>query len=341
MERHSRHELFPPIGPEGQKRLSRARVAVVGCGAVGSHAAEMLGRAGVGRAGLLRLIDRDYVDQTNLQRQALFTESDAKESRPKAVAAASRLEAIDSALRLESVVRDFNPSNARRLIADVDLVLDGTDNFRSRFLLNDAAIAENKPWVYGGAIASRGAVAFIVPGSTPCLRCYLETSPPLGSYDSCDTVGIITPLPATVAAVQVTLAMRWIIGERDLPRGLLSFDLWQETGRVANQLSHALPNPSCQSCGTRQLPALSQPEEIAILCGRNSVQLLTQRGDADLSVAANQMERAGKTLRRHRESITAEIEEGLLTLFEDGRVIVEGTTDPLQARTIVARYLGG
>lgn len=340
MDRHSRHELFPPIGPSGQKKLSEARVAVVGCGAVGSHAAEMLARAGVGRAGLLRLIDRDYVDETNLQRQALFTEADAKESRPKAVAAASRLAAIDPALHLESIVRDFNPANARRLIADLGLVVDGTDNFHSRFILNDAAIAENKPWVYGGAIAGRGAVALIVPGATPCLRCYLETSPPLGSYDSCDTAGIITPLPPAVAALQVTLAMRWIIGERDLPGGILTFDLWEETGRIANPLSHGRPNPSCLSCGTRQLPALSQHQEVAVLCGRNSVQLLTQRG-TDLSQAAQQMERVGRNLRRHRESITAEIDEGLLTLFEDGRVIVEGTTDPLQAKTIVARYLGG
>jgi molybdopterin/thiamine biosynthesis adenylyltransferase len=340
MQRHSRHELFPPIGPQGQKRLYAARVAVVGCGAVGSHSVEMLARAGVGRDGLIRVIDRDYVDTTNLQRQAMFTELDATESRPKAAAAAAHIQSVDQRIRIEPVVRDFSPSNARRLIADVDLVVDGTDNFRSRFILNDAALAENKPWVYGGAIASRGAVAFLIPGATPCLRCYLESAPTLGSYDSCDTAGIITPAPPAVAAFQVTLVMRWIVGERDLTRGILTFDLWKETGRITTLLARARPNPSCPSCGTWQLPALSQNEEFAILCGRNSVQLFT-RADTDLSQAATQMQRAGRNLRRHRESITAEIDEGLLTLFEDGRVIVEGTTDPLQAKTIVTRYLGG
>jgi adenylyltransferase/sulfurtransferase len=337
--RHSRHEAFPPIGPEGQERIYAARVGVIGCGALGTHAAEMLARAGVGRSGVLRIIDRDYVDLSNLQRQTLFIEADARESRPKAVAAVSHLLEIDSLGSYEAVVRDFNASNARSFTHDLDLVVDATDNFRSRFVINDAAVAEKKPWIYGGAVGSQGMVAMIVPDSTPCLRCFLEVLPPLGSYDSCDTAGIITPLPAAVAALQVSYALRWIVGERDLPRGLTKLDLWR--GSQSRQLESAERDPNCPSCGTGELPALrAQHDELVVLCGRNSIQLFTE-SQPDLVAAAQQMERAGRALRRNRESITAEIDEGLLTLFYDGRVIVEGTTDPLQARSIVARYLGG
>ena len=337
--RHSRHEAFPAIGPQGQQRIYSARVGIIGCGALGTHVAEMLARAGVGRSGVLRVIDRDYVDLSNLQRQTLFIEADARQSRPKAVAAVSHLLEIDSAGSYQAVVRDFNASNARSFTHDLDLVVDATDNFRSRFVINDAAVAEKKPWIYGGAVGSQGMIAMIVPGSTPCLRCFLEVLPPLGSYDSCDTAGIITPLPAAVAALQVSYALRWIVGERDLPRGLTKLDLWR--GTQSRQLEDADRDPECRSCGTGELPALRpQDEELVVLCGRNSIQLFTD-SQPDLVIAARQMERAGRSLRRNRESITAEIDEGLLTLFHDGRVIVEGTTDPLQAKTIVARYLGG
>lgn len=322
----------------GQSRIYAARIAVVGCGAVGSHTAELLTRAGAGRQGLLRIIDRDYVDESNLQRQGLFDEKDAREHRPKAVAAADRLRSIDSAGRYEPVVRDFNASNALQLISDVDLILDGTDNFRTRFVINDAAVEARKPWIYAGAVGSRGIVSLIVPEVTPCLRCYLEHLPPLGSFDSCDTSGIITPLPAMVAALQVSLALRWVTGNRDLPRGITSFDLWSD--RHSHQLESVARNAQCRSCGTRENPALEETEEIAVLCGRNSVQLFTEAG-ADLTSTAQRIELTGRKLQKHRESVTAEIEEGLLTVFEDGRVIVEGTTDPLRARSIVARYLGG
>lgn len=337
-DRHSRHQLFDGIGPAGQVRLDKARLAVVGCGAVGSHTAELLARAGAGRQGLLRIIDRDYVDESNLQRQGLFDETDAREHRPKAVAAAEKLRTIDSEGRFEPVVRDFNPSNAVRLISDVDLILDGTDNFRTRFVINDAAVETGKAWIYAGAVGSRGIVSFIIPGITPCLRCYLEHLPPLGSFDSCDTSGIITPLPAMVAALQVALAMRWLTGSKNFSSGITSFDLWSD--RYSRQLESVAPNPQCRSCGTRENPALREKEEIAVLCGRNSVQLFTEAG-ADLSSTAQKIESSGRKLRKHRESVTAEIDEGLLTVFEDGRVIVEGTTDPLQARSILARYLGG
>lgn len=338
-ERHSRHERFAPIGREGQLRIEKARVAVVGCGALGSRSAELLGRAGVGRAadGFLRLIDRDYVEISNLQRQALYTEDDARRARPKASAAATHLRAIDEALQVDSVVRDFNRMNARELLRDVDLVIDGTDNFRTRFLLNDIAIDRDIPWIYGGAVGSRGAVAFIAPPKTPCIRCYLEAAPPLGVTETCDTTGIITPLPSLVSALQVTLALRHLVDD-SISAGLTMFDSWNHPGESRRLLEGAKPLADCPSCGLRELPALSDStEDVVSLCGRNSVQL---SGGVAVSID-DAAARFGSvaSIERNPHSLTATIAEGRLTLFDDGRIIVEGTTDAIEAKSIVARYL--
>jgi molybdopterin/thiamine biosynthesis adenylyltransferase len=339
-DRHSRHHLFAPIGPEGQAKLGAARVAIVGCGALGSRAAELLGRAGAGRtSGFLRIIDRDYVDVTNLQRQALFDDDDARRARPKSSAAQRHLMAIDPALQVEGIVRELTSRNALELLDGVDLILDGTDNFRTRYLLNDASIALGTPWIYGGAVASHGIVATIVPGVTPCLRCLLAELPPLGAADNCDTAGIITPLPSVVAALQVSAAMRLLV-DGGFERGVTTFDLWRGGQSFRHSFETVTPDPGCISCGLRELPALSDPgEEVVTLCGRNSVQIVSGH-TADLDAAQSRMSAAG-TVHRHQQSMTAEIAEGFLTLFDDGRVIVEGTTDPIEAKSIVARYLGG
>jgi molybdopterin/thiamine biosynthesis adenylyltransferase len=339
-ERHSRHHLFAPIGEAGQAKLGAARVAIVGCGALGSRSAELLGRAGAGRTGgILRIIDRDYVDVTNLQRQALFDDDDARRARPKAAAAQRHLAAIDPALRVEGIVRELTPGNALELLAGVDLIVDGTDNFRTRYLINDAAIALGTPWIYGGAVASHGIVATIVPGVTPCLRCLLAELPPLGAADNCDTAGIITPLPSVVAALQVSAAMRLLV-EGTFERGVTTFDLWRGGESFRHSFAGVLPDSDCVSCGRRELPALHDiGEEVVTLCGRNSVQIVSGH-TADLEAAATRMAAAG-TVHRHPQSMTATIAEGFLTLFDDGRVIVEGTTDPIEAKSIVARYLGG
>ncbi|HVT45225.1 MAG TPA: ThiF family adenylyltransferase [Thermoanaerobaculia bacterium] len=339
--RHSRHELFAPIGAEGQAKLASSRIAVVGCGALGSNAAGMLGRAGVGTAGagLLRLIDRDYVEESNLQRQALFDSEDARHATPKALAAARHLERIDARIRTEAIVRELNASSALALLEGVDLIIDGTDNFRTRFVINDAAVALERPWIYGAAVGSRGAVATILPGTTPCLRCLLEEVPAFGAAESCDTAGIITPLPALVASLQVAAAMKLIVSG-EIERGVSTFDCWSGTRSFRNSLADVSRNGSCRSCGTRELPALEEDsEQVVTLCGRNSVQLFSSlKGDLD-SVERRFI--AMGRVHRSPQSVTAEIEEGCLTLFEDGRVIVEGTTDPLEAKSIVARYLGG
>jgi len=339
-DRHSRHRLFAPLGDEGQQLLRDARVAVVGCGALGSRSAELLGRAGVGSGdGFLRVIDRDYVEESNLQRQALFDSDDAARATPKATAVAAHLEAIDPDVRCEPHVRELNPGNALELLRDVDLIIDGTDNFRARYLINDAALSLNVPWIYGGAVGSRGIVAFFNPPSTPCLRCVLAEVPAFGIADSCDTAGVITPLPAMVAAIQVAAAMRWI-ATGTFQQGITTFDLW--SGQPAQlSLRSAVANPECLSCGKRELPALHDSrEEVVTLCGRNSVQVFSGLS-ADLESTAAHFVRIGKTVRRHRDSLSADIPEGMLTLFQDGRIIVEGTTDALDAKSIIARYLGG
>ncbi|HUF16714.1 MAG TPA: ThiF family adenylyltransferase [Thermoanaerobaculia bacterium] len=339
-DRHSRHRLFTPIGEQGQESLEMARIAVVGCGALGSRIAELLARAGVGRRenGLLRIIDRDYVDLSNLQRQALFDEEDAKRSRPKAPAAKRHIARIDSTLHCEAVVRDLNPSNALSLLEGVDLIMDGTDNFRTRFLINDAAIRLDIPWIYGAAVGSRGMTATIVPGTTPCLRCFMEFLPPLGSNESCDVAGIITPLPSVVAGLQVAGALKWIVA-REIDRGVAAFDVWKGGTSGERRFAGTTPVKGCLSCDLRELPSLDpDSEELVTLCGRNSVQI-SRSVVADLEGVAKRLA-TRFDLQTHDESVTIATPEGKLTLFDDGRVIVEGTTDVLEAKTLLSRYLG-
>ncbi len=341
-ERHSRHILFPPIGAAGQERIENARVAVVGCGALGSRAAELLARAGVGRRerGLLRLIDRDYVDVSNLQRQALFDTDDARQARPKAAAAKRHIAAIDPAVRTESHVRDFSPENAERLLDDVGLIVDGTDNFRARFLINDVALLGGIPWIHGGAVASRGVVAAFVPGAGPCLRCLLENVPALASGETCDTAGIVTTVPALVATMQVSYALRWMV-DGTMPHGLRRTDLWSDDPSWNVAFADAKADPGCASCGRREFPALRVDRHDAVsLCGRNSVQIVGS-DLPDLDDAFRRLSRSALETHRHAQSLTVRIPEGAVTLFEDGRVIVEGTIDTMEAKTLVAKYLGG
>jgi adenylyltransferase/sulfurtransferase len=341
-DRHSRHHLFKGIGIEGQAKLARARVVVVGCGALGSRSAELLARAGVGTVdgGLLRLIDRDYVDVTNLQRQALYTTSDAAKARPKATAAEAHIAEIDPGVRCQARVRELTSLNATDLLEGAELILDGTDNFRTRFLINDAAISLRLPWIYAGAVGSRGVVSFVAPGITPCFRCLLEQVPPFGVADSCDTAGIITPLPSLVASIQVSVALKFLVSG-ELPRGMMIFDAWQMPLQVQTVFAGVAADPACRSCGTGELPALTEDDEsVVTLCGRNSVQVFTTIG-SDLDSVEGSLARIGVGIQRHEESVTAGIAEGRLTVFRDGRVIVEGTTDPAEARTIIARYIGG
>jgi molybdopterin-synthase adenylyltransferase len=337
-ERYSRQVLFSEIGDAGQQKLLDARVLLIGCGALGASHAEMLARAGVGR---LRIVDRDFVEFTNLQRQTLFRESDAAERLPKAVAAAARIAEINSNIQVEPVVADVNNSNVESLLEGCDLVLDGTDNFQVRYLLNDACIKNKRTWIYGAAVSSYGTTMTIVPGETPCLRCIFEEMPEAGSAPTCDTAGVIMPIISSIAAVQVAEALKLIVGDLDsLHRSLIQIDVWQNEWR---KIKLAGPAPDCPACGRGELEFLSADAQAfaAVLCGRNAVQIAppaTVR--IDLSELFKRLAPIGDVKQNEYLVRFAPYEGTELTIFPDGRAIIKGTDDIAAARSLYSRYVG-
>jgi adenylyltransferase/sulfurtransferase len=337
LERYSRQTIFPGIGIDGQERLLRGRVTLVGCGALGTVIANVLARAGVG---FLRIVDRDYVELSNLQRQVLFDEDDALNGAPKAVAAVSKLQQINSSISYEAVVSDFGPDNAERLIHDVDLVLDGSDNFEVRYVVNDACVKLVKPWVYAAAIASYGVMMPIVPGQTPCLRCIFADPPPSGSVDTCDTAGVLGPMPGIIANLAAMEGIKLLVGAADqLSRGLLWLDCWYNT---VQRTPIETPVPDCPACQQRQFEFLDRASAApaATLCGRDAVQVRPSRpGDVDLVALAERLVAVGE-LRQNAHLIRLIAPPHELTIFRDGRAIVKGTSDPAVARGLYARYVG-
>jgi molybdopterin/thiamine biosynthesis adenylyltransferase len=338
MDRHSRSVLFPGIGPEGQERIGRAAVAIVGVGAVGAAAAELAARAGVGR---LTLIDRDVVEESNLSRQLLFDAEDAELVSPKAAAAESRLREIAPDVDSRGVVADLDSENARELLGGHDAVLDGSDNFETRLLVSDASRALGIPSIYAACVGDEGLVAVSVPSVTPCLRCYLEALPPAGSGPTCDTAGIVPTLPPVVAAIAVTEALRLAAG---LPpsRGVLSLRVWDGGFRSSRSFAAASPSPSCPVCAGVGFPALeeSAAREVVKLCGRRSVQVAPSgRERPDLALLEERLSRVGR-VRRSPQLLNADVEDVALTIFSDGRCVVRGTGDPGRARRLYDRYVG-
>lgn len=336
-ERYSRQVLFPEIGKAGQQKLIDARVLIVGCGALGASHAEMLSRAGVGH---LKIVDRDFVEFTNLQRQTLFKESDAAERLPKAIAARERIAEINSGIEVEAIVADVNPSNVEKLIEGVDLILDGTDNFQIRYLLNDACIKHGKTWIYGAAVSSYGTTMTIIPGETPCLRCIFEEMPDAGSSPTCDTAGVIMPIIATVSATQVTEALKLIVGDTAALHGsLVQFDVWQNDWR---KIKLSKPNPDCPACGARRFDFLDadSQEFAAVLCGRNAVQIAAPSPiTIDLKAFAEKIGHLSDV--KHNEYLVRfTAGENEITVFRDGRAIFKGTDDVSTARSLYARYVG-
>ena len=335
--RYSRQVLFPEIGRDGQQKLIDARVLIVGCGALGASHAEMLSRAGVGH---LRIVDRDFVEFTNLQRQTLFKETDAAERLPKAVAARTRIGEINSEIDVEAIVADVNQSNVEQLITEVDLVLDGTDNFQVRYLLNDACVKHGKTWIYGAAVSSYGTTMTIIPGETPCLRCIFEDMPDAGSSPTCDTAGVIMPNIATVSATQVAEAIKLIVGDRSSLHGsLLQFDVWQNDRQ---KIKLGKPNPDCPACGLKRFDFLDAEsvEFSAVLCGRNAVQISPAGSTSlDLPSFATKIAHLGEV---KQNEYLVRFHEGAheVTVFRDGRAIVKGTDDVSVARSLYARYVG-
>ncbi|WP_332691056.1 ThiF family adenylyltransferase [Halalkalibacter lacteus] len=334
MERYSRQVRFSPIGEKGQKSLSDKSVLIVGVGALGTVLANHLVRAGVG---LVRFADRDYVEMSNLQRQMLFDEFDVKESLPKAVAAERKLKAINSNVKIEGIVTDVTIDNLPSLIEGIDLVLDGTDNFRTRFLLNDMCFKEGIPFAYGGAVSSRGMSALFIPGKTPCLRCFINQGD--GNGQTCDTIGVISPVVDIVASYQVVEVLKYLVGDEKSLRGTLrSFDLWKNH---QFDLKMHDAKESCPTCQTKEYPALVEAEDhVTTLCGRETVQI--QRHEPiDLKRWATTLESVTET-KLTPFLLRAQLPEGeRLVLFPDGRVLVQGTEEISRAKSLYSKYMGG
>jgi molybdopterin-synthase adenylyltransferase len=333
-DRYSRQVLFPGIGPAGQTRLSASRVALVGCGATGTCVASLLARAGVGR---LHIIDRDYVEPSNLQRQTLFDEADAAESLPKAVAAARKIRSFNSEIEVSTEVADLTPENAAGLLDSADLILDATDNFETRYLINDFAVKNNRPWIYAAAVASYGVSMNIIPGETACLACIFP-APPEGTVETCDTAGILNSAVNLVASIEATEAIKFLVGARDkLRRTVLSFDVW--TNHRAEVVA-AHPRAGCQTCQQRDFVHLAGARRPQItLCGRNSVQIHERNRPVDFNEMSTRLEPHGTV--KHNDFVLKFWREPYeLTLFPDGRAIIKGTTDTAVARSLYARYIG-
>jgi molybdopterin/thiamine biosynthesis adenylyltransferase len=333
-ERYSRQILFRGVGADGQQRLAEARVAVVGCGATGSAVASLLARSGVGT---IRIIDRDYVEPSNLQRQTLFDESDARESLPKAIAAARRISAFNSQIVVEPKVADVTPENVEVLLEDVGLILDGTDNFETRYLVNDFAVSKGAPWIYAAAVGSYGVTLNVLPGTTACLACVFPDSPQ-GTFETCETAGILNSAVNLVASLEASEAIKLLVGATDrVRRTLLSFDVWTNE-RAEVQASQ--PRTGCRACGERDFVHLAGEGRPHItLCGRNSVQIHERHRPVDFGEMNERLKPHGTV--RHNDFVLKFWHEPYeMTLFPDGRAIIKGTTDTGVARSLYARYVG-
>ena len=333
-EKYSRQTLFAPLGEQGQRRLMASRAVIVGCGALGSFHAAALARAGVGE---LMLIDRDFVEESNLQRQWLYDEADAREVLPKAIAAERKLRAVNSEISVTGIVTDVDAANVERLIEGADVVLDGSDNFAVRYLLNEAAVKRSIPWIYGAAVGSYGVTSTILPGRTPCLACLLPEAPG-GAQPTCDTAGILNVAASAVASFQVADALKILSGNADAvePR-LLTLDVWQGSPRA---VAVGGPAPECRVCARREFPLLDAAgaRPSAILCGRNAIQV---KGDSpiDIEVLATQLGALGE-VRTNEYALRFITPPYEMTIFVDGRAIIQGTDDPAKARSLYSRFLG-
>jgi len=335
-EKYSRQILFAGIGEEGQKRLMSASAVIVGCGAIGAATANLLVRAGIGR---LRIVDRDFDEPSNLQRQTLFDEGDAREALPKAVAAERKLRAVNSGVAVEGVVADLAPKNVEELLLGFDLILDGTDNFETRFLINDVAVKNRRPWIYAAAVASYGLTMTIRPGLTPCLACLLESdSPGQGLEETCDTIGVLGPIVNLIASLEVAEAMKLLAGREEALHGrLISCDVW--SGRF--QSVRVARNPECRVCARREfvyLQGAAQPH--ITMCGRDSVQIHERNRVLDLGVLRARLAPTVADVRHNEFLLRFRVPPYEMTVFADGRAILKGTKDPAVARTLYARYIG-
>jgi molybdopterin/thiamine biosynthesis adenylyltransferase len=332
-ERYSRQILFDGIGLEGQEKLLAAHVTIVGCGALGTYHAAALARAGVGT---LRIIDRDFVEASNLQRQWLFTEDDARLGLPKAAAAKQAIARLNSGITVEAESVDLTPGNAAELLAGTQLLLDGTDNFETRYLVNDYAVAHDLSWIYGAAVGSYGLTMPVIPGRTACLTC-VYPEPPAGAQETCETAGVLAAITTAVGALQAAAALKLLVGQ--VPYlGLTTIDVW--SGRI-RQTAPPAPDPACRCCGERRFEHLEGRHRKPVsLCGRNAVQIHERARPLDLVALAQALEPLG-TVRANEFALRFFVAPYEMTIFPDGRAIIKGTQDVAVARSLYARYIGG
>ncbi|MEX0585487.1 MAG: ThiF family adenylyltransferase [Pirellulales bacterium] len=339
LERYARQIRYPAFGEEGQRRLLASRALVVGCGALGTVIANTLVRSGVG---YVRIVDRDFIELNNLQRQVLFDEHDVAANLPKAIAAADKLRRINSQVEVEPIVADVNHTNIESLCDGVGCIVDGTDNFEIRFLLNDVSLKRSIPWVYGGCLGCEGQTMTILPGETPCLRCLMSEAPPLGTTPTCDTAGILAPIVNVIASMQASEAIKILSGHREAASRVLSIvELWDNRLRQV-KVASLRDTVDCPACKRAEFPWLSgqRGSHTAVLCGRNAVQL-SFPGRQRLSLDDLALKLAGVGKVTHNPFLLRlAVDEYLLTIFPDGRAIVGGTDDVATARTLYARYIG-
>jgi adenylyltransferase/sulfurtransferase len=337
LSRYLRQTIFPGIGVEGQKKLLAARVVIIGCGATGTVIANHLTRAGVGH---LTIVDRDFIELNNLQRQLLFDEQDLAAHLPKAIAAERKLRAINSDIEIRGIVTDVNAENIESLIAGATLVMDGTDNFETRYILNDACIKHNLPWIYTGAVATYGMSQTIIPGETACLRCLFAEVPPPGTSATCDTAGVVGPVVGAMASVSATEAIKFIVGQGELNRGIIHFDLWYNT---FDQFQNKGPREDCPACQHRHFEFLTQEKggQIVSLCGRDAIQI-RQPGQhrLDLSEIASRLAPISDITAQNDFLLRFSVDGYEITLFADNRAIIKGTEDESVARGLYAKYVG-
>ena len=337
-DRYARQRQYPPIGDEGQRRIGESSIAIIGCGALGSVAADILARAGVGR---LRLIDRDVVQWSNLQRQSLFTEDDAGQAVAKAAAVERHLSAINSDIVVETVVADLVPSNFATTVGSVDVMIDAVDNFPLRFLLNDFSLHSKTPWVHGGCVGATGQVRLFDGQGSPCFRCLVPTPPPSSAVQTCDTAGVLGPATHMIASLQCLEAIKWVSGNRDaINARVQSFDFWGNRHRDI-ELPPSMAT-DCIACDHGRLEYLhgdagAAMETATALCGRDSVQIAGS-GPADIGAIHSRWQSVGQTTRT-RFFVRLQIPPHTLTLFRDGRLLVDGTDDPMTAKAIAGRYV--
>jgi len=330
---------YAPLGEAGQRKLCAARVLLCGCGALGSVLANTLVRAGVGH---LRIVDRDFLELNNLQRQVLYDEDDVRAGLPKAIAAAEKLRRINSEVEIEPHVADIDATNIAQLADGVDMILDGTDNFEIRFLVNDFAVKHGLPWVYGGVLGSEGQTMTILPGDTACLRCLMSEPPPPGSMPTCDSAGILGPIVNIIASIQANEAIKILSGNaKAVSRFLTVFELWDNRIRQID-VSKLRDSTDCPTCKRGEFAWLEgqRGNQTAVLCGRNAVQLRPPEPmQLSLDAIAEKLVGIGEVT-RNKYLLRLSVGDYLITLFPDGRAIIGGTDDIAAARTVYAKYIG-